>query len=154
MAVLTIGVARFSRRASRKIQLRDGLDAQLGGITAARTQPGGFTGGLAERLQLADGSRLLAKDIPASHVLAGNTATRPRPAGCCPLPLRRHGCAGTARLATGSWSSSTKSTATPVLAPGSPDVGRAVAVAGGRRHPDPCPVAAAGRALGLVVLRC
>jgi len=52
-------------------QLRDGLDARLGGITAARTQPGGFTPGLAMRLQPADGSRLFAKGIPASHVLAG-----------------------------------------------------------------------------------
>ena len=52
-------------------QLRDGLDARPGGITAARTQPGGFTPGLAMRLQPAEGSRLFAKGIPVSHVLAG-----------------------------------------------------------------------------------
>ncbi len=65
-------------------QLRGGLDTRLGGITAARIQPRGFTPGLAMRLQPADGSRLSAKGIPASHVLAGKY--RGEAATCRQLP--------------------------------------------------------------------
>ena len=65
-------------------QLRDGLDARLGGITAARTQPGGFTPGLAMRLPPAEGSCLFAKGIPASQVLAGKY--RGEAATCRQLP--------------------------------------------------------------------
>ena len=52
-------------------RLRDEMDARLGGIGSATVQPGGFTPGMAARLQLANGTRVFAKGIPVSHVLAG-----------------------------------------------------------------------------------
>jgi hypothetical protein len=51
--------------------LRDGLADLLGQIAAADVQGGGFTPGLAARLQLAGGQRLFTKGIPADHPLAG-----------------------------------------------------------------------------------
>jgi hypothetical protein len=51
--------------------LRDGL----GAITTARVQDGGFTPGLAARLELASRERLFAKGIPAGHPLAGKYRT-------------------------------------------------------------------------------
>ena len=57
--------------------LRDGLADRLGAITTARVQDGGFTPGLAARLQLASGERLFAKGIPAGH----RRAEPPRPPG-------------------------------------------------------------------------
>jgi hypothetical protein len=125
-------------------QLRGGLDARLGGITAARTQPGGFTPGLAMRLQPADGSCLFAKGIPASHVLAGKYRGEAVTCRQLPAAARRRGCAGTARSPAGSCSSPATSTAAPVLVGGSPDAGRVVAMTAGLAAiRAPCLVAAA-----------
>jgi aminoglycoside phosphotransferase (APT) family kinase protein len=51
--------------------LRHGLAAQLGDITHADVQTGGFTPGLAARLALADGHAVFVKGIAADHPLAG-----------------------------------------------------------------------------------
>lgn len=51
--------------------LRDGLADLLGEIVSADVQGGGFTPGLAARLQMADGQRVFAKGIPIEHPLAG-----------------------------------------------------------------------------------
>lgn len=51
--------------------LREGLSDRLGPLTSAETQTGGFTPGLAVRLQVASGQWVFAKGIPADHVLAG-----------------------------------------------------------------------------------
>ncbi|MGI5233776.1 AMP-binding protein [Actinoallomurus sp. CA-142502] len=53
------------------VALRAGLADRLGEIASADVQGGGFTPGLAARLQLADGQRVFAKGIPAEHPLAG-----------------------------------------------------------------------------------
>jgi aminoglycoside phosphotransferase (APT) family kinase protein len=50
--------------------LRDGLADLVGEIVSADVQSGGFTPGLAARLQLADGQRVFAKGIPTAHPLA------------------------------------------------------------------------------------
>jgi hypothetical protein len=125
--------------------LRDGLDTRLGGITAARTQTGGFTPGLAVRLQLTDGSRLFAKGIPASHVLAWKYSDEA--AACRQLPpaapaprLRWDGqIAGWIVLIFDDIDGRH-----PALAPGSPDISRVVAMTAGLAALlTPCPVAAA-----------
>jgi aminoglycoside phosphotransferase (APT) family kinase protein len=51
--------------------LREGLADLLGEITVANVQSGGFTPGLAARLQLANGQRVFVKGIPTEHPLAG-----------------------------------------------------------------------------------
>jgi Phosphotransferase enzyme family len=53
------------------VALRDGLAELLGEIVSVDVQGGGFTPGLAARLQLAGGQRVFAKGIPAEHPLAG-----------------------------------------------------------------------------------
>jgi aminoglycoside phosphotransferase (APT) family kinase protein len=127
------------------VLLRDGLDTRLGGITGTRTQTGGFTPGLAVRLQLTDGSRLFAKGIPARHVLAGKY--RDEAATCRQLPaavpaprLRWDGqIAGWIVLIFDDIDGRY-----PALAPGSPDISRVVAMTAGLAALlTPCPVAAA-----------
>ena len=51
-------------------RLRDGLAARLGHITRVQVQTGGFTPGLAARLQIGGGRRVFVKGIAADHVLA------------------------------------------------------------------------------------
>lgn len=51
--------------------VREGLADLLGEIAFADVQSGGFTPGLAARLQLANGQRVFAKGIPTEHPLAG-----------------------------------------------------------------------------------
>lgn len=125
--------------------LRDGLDARLGGITATRAQPGGFTPGLAVRLQLADGSRVFAKGIPIGHVLAGKyleeTATCRQLPAAAPAPRLRWNGQIDGRIVPIFDDIDGRH---PVLAPGSPDTGRVVAMTAGLAAIlTPCPVAAA-----------
>jgi aminoglycoside phosphotransferase (APT) family kinase protein len=125
--------------------LRDGLADRLGAITSARVQGGGFTPGLAARLQLASGERLFAKGIPAEHPLAGKYRTEADTArllpATAPAPrLRWHGdIAGWAVLAFDDIDGRHAD-----LSPGSPDVGPVVAaVAALASVLTPCPVPAA-----------
>jgi hypothetical protein len=125
--------------------LRDGLAARLGGVTSAVTQPGGFTPGMAARLQFADGSRVFAKGIPASHVLAGKyraeaAACRQLPAAAPAPRLRWDGeIAGWAVLVFDDIDGRH-----PDLSPGSPDTGLVVAMAAALGPVlTPCPVASA-----------
>lgn len=127
------------------VPLRDGLAARFGDITSAATQSGGFTPGMAARLQLADGSRVFAKGIPATHVLAGKY--RAEAATCRQLPAA----APAPRL---HWDGEIADWVVlvfddidgrhPDLSPGSPDVGRVVALAAGLGPVlTPCPVGSA-----------
>ncbi|GAA4617326.1 hypothetical protein GCM10023195_77320 [Actinoallomurus liliacearum] len=122
--------------------LREGLAELLGDIATAHVQGGGFTPGLAARLQLADGRRVFAKGIPAAHPLAGKyrdeaATTRALPAAA-PAP-RLH------------WDGQIADWVVLVLddvearhadlSPGSPDVPRVVAtIAGLADVLTPCPV--------------
>ncbi|MEV0406141.1 hypothetical protein [Actinoallomurus sp. NPDC050550] len=105
-------------------------------------QTGGFTSGLAARIQLADGERVFAKGISASHPLAAKyrdeaATTRMLPAGA-PAPRLR-------------WDGQVADWVVLVLddldarhadlSPGSPDVPRTVAtVAGLAEALTPCPI--------------
>jgi hypothetical protein len=126
-------------------RLRDGLGTRFGRITSAVTQYGGFTPGMAVRLQFAGGSRLFAKGIPASHVLAGKY--RDEAATCRQLPAA----APAPRLR---WDGEIAGWIVLVfddidgrhadLSPGSPDVGPAVAMTAGLAPVlTPCPVTSA-----------
>ncbi|MGH3871897.1 MAG: phosphotransferase [Pseudonocardiaceae bacterium] len=74
-------------------ELRDGLADRVGAIATATTQTGGFTPGLAVRLQLTDGQRVFAKGIRSDHVLAGKyrveAVTARRLPGATPAPRLR-----------------------------------------------------------------
>jgi hypothetical protein len=61
-----------------------GLAARLGEIAGADVQTGGFTPGLAARLVLADGGRVLVKGIAADHALAGGYRAEARVAHALP----------------------------------------------------------------------
>lgn len=50
--------------------LRDGLTSRLGSVTRVEVQTGGFTPGLAARLQLTGGDRVFVKGISTDHPLA------------------------------------------------------------------------------------
>jgi len=122
--------------------LRDGLADRLGAITTARVQDGGFTPGLAVRLQLASGDRLFAKGIPAGHPLTGKYRTEARTArllpASAPAPrLRWDGpIAGWVVLVFDDIDGRHAD-----LSPGSPDVGPVVAaVAALEGVLTPCPV--------------
>jgi aminoglycoside phosphotransferase (APT) family kinase protein len=122
--------------------LRDGLADRLGAITTVRVQDGGFTPGLAVRLQLASGAQLFAKGIPARHPLAGKYRTEADTArllpAAVPAPrLRWDGpIAGWVVLAFDDIDGRHAD-----LSPGSPDVGPVVAaVAALESVLTPCPV--------------
>jgi hypothetical protein len=136
--------------------LREGLAGRLGVITTATVQDGGFTPGLAVRLQLTRGEQLFAKGIPAGHPLAGKYRTeagtaRLLPASAPAPRLRWDGLiAGWVVLAFDDIDGRHAD-----LSPGSPDVGPVVAAAAaleGVLTPCPAPGAppAAADLAGLV----
>ncbi len=125
--------------------LREQMNARLGGIGSAATQPGGFTPGMAVRLRLGDGTRVFAKGIPASHVLAGKY--RAEAVTCRQLPAA----APAPRLR---WDDEIAGWVVlvfddidgrhPDLSPGSADTGRVVAMTAALGTVlTPCPVASA-----------
>jgi aminoglycoside phosphotransferase (APT) family kinase protein len=122
--------------------LRDSLTARLGAITQVQVQTGGFTPGLAARLQLASGDRVFVKGISTDHPLAGRyrdeaRVVRALPAAV-PAPRLRwdETIAGWLVLAFDDVSGHHAD-----LAPGSPDVDAAVkTVAGLAAELTPCPV--------------
>ena len=121
--------------------LRDELAALLGGITSATMQSGGFTPGMAARLQLGSGRRVFAKGIPANHFLAGKyrdeaTTCRQLPAATPAPRLRWDGeLAGWVVLVFDDIDGRH-----PRLSPGSPDVSQVVAMTAGLAAIlTPCP---------------
>ncbi|MCO6008617.1 phosphotransferase [Actinoallomurus purpureus] len=134
--------------------LRDGLAELLGEITTVEIQGGGFTPGLAARIQLADGERVFAKGIPAAHPLAGKyrdeAATTRRLPAATPAPRLR-------------WDGQIADWVVLVLddldarhvdlSPGSPDASRVVAMVAGLADVlTPCPIDAPAAELELADL--
>jgi aminoglycoside phosphotransferase (APT) family kinase protein len=112
--------------------LRDGLANLVGEIVSADVQGGGFTPGLAVRLQMADGHRVFAKGIPVEHPLADKyrdeaATTRLLPPATPAPRLRWDG-------ETGGWVVvvfGCLCARHADLSPGSPDVPRVVATVAG-----------------------
>ncbi|MBO2461483.1 aminoglycoside phosphotransferase family protein [Actinomadura violacea] len=123
-------------------RLRDGLADRLGRVEGVQVQTGGFTPGLAARLQLADGDRVFVKGIDAGHPLAGRYTDEARVTRALPAAVPAPKLRWDARIA--GWLVLAFDDAGgrhADLAPGSPDVAAVVeTVAGLAAALTPCPV--------------
>ncbi|MFI0350962.1 phosphotransferase family protein [Actinomadura sp. 9N407] len=107
--------------------LRDGLATRLGSIQHAEVQTGGFTPGLAVRLQLTSGERAFVKGIAADHVLADRYRTEAHVVAELPTAVPAPALRWTQEMA--GWvvlAFDDASGRHANLAPGSPDIGRVV----------------------------
>ncbi|NUU23164.1 MAG: phosphotransferase [Streptomycetaceae bacterium] len=112
-------------------------------VTAAESQGGGYTPGLATRLHLADGSRLFVKGIECGHPLSGTYRAEAELTAALPNAAPTPGLRWTVH--TGGWivlAMDDIPGTTPDLAPGSPDlpaVVTAVTALGATLTPSPVP---------------